>query len=95
MLREIYVFLHISPIEQAFVKVIGYTDDPSLVFQVQNLLRDPLSFQGSLQRLHTDTYYDSYSDKAIVDIINELIGSDISSVDELLVQKVRQLYYKK
>lgn len=94
MNRELYVFIQVTPVEQSFVRVLGYTDDPNLVFQLQGLLRHPLAFKGAKQRLESQVL-ECYSDESIVNIINNMISTELSFVDELIVQKAKFIQYKK
>ena len=94
MNRDLYVLIQVTPVEQSFVKILGYTDDPNLVFQIQGLLRDPLAFKGAQQRLESRPL-EVYSDASIVAIINSMLETDLSFVDELIVHKARFIHYKK
>lgn len=94
MIRNLYVLLQVTPVEHSLVKVLGYTDDPNLIFQLQGLLHHPLAFKGSQQRLGTDSLQ-SYSDESIVNIINSMINADLSYVDELIIQKAKYINFKK
>ena len=94
MVRHLYILLQVTPVEHSFIRILGYTDDPNLIFQLQGLLRHPLAFQGSQQRLGKEALQ-SYSDESLVNIINNMIDADLSYVDELIIQKAKYINFKK
>lgn len=89
-----YVFIQVSPIEQRFERVIGYTTDLELVNRVKDLVKSNDAFLGSFTRLTNETIHSiAYQDKEVVEKLNKLLSTNLDIVDELIIQPIMEISY--
>lgn len=87
-----YVFIQVSPVEQRFDKVIGITSNKELVDRVKDLVDSNQAFRKSFTRLDSAVIHDiTYQDRLFIDQINNLLDSNLDWVDELIIQRVKEL----
>lgn len=87
-----YVFIQVSPVEQRFDKVIGITTNKDLVDRVKDLVDSNQAFRKSFTRLDSGVIHDiTYQDKLFITEINNLLESNLDWVDELIIQRVKEI----
>lgn len=87
-----YVFIQVSPIEQRFDRVIGYTTNLELVNRVKDLVDSNEAFKKSFTRLDSSVIHGiNNKDRLFITEINNILSSNLDWVDELIIQKVKEL----
>lgn len=85
-----YAFVQVYPVDHRFDKIIGITDDKSLVDQVRELIESNDAFKRSFNRLDSSVIHNiTYKEMCIISEINELLGSNLDWVDELIIQEIK------
>lgn len=84
-----FAFVQVYPIDHRFDKIVSITDDENLVNKVFELIESNETFKRSFDRLDSSVIHSiTENEMDIVKQINDLIGSNIDWVDELIIQEV-------
>lgn len=87
-----YAFIQVSPIEQRFERIIGFTTNQELVSRVKDLVDSNEAFKKSFTRLDSSVVHRiTHQDKLFINQINTILESNLEWVDELIIQKVKEL----
>lgn len=85
----LYAFVQVYPVNHRFDKVISITSDKQLVDKIFQLMDSTEVFKRSFDRLDSKVIHDiTENELKVVEEINQLIGSSLDWVDELIIQEV-------
>lgn len=87
-----YAFVQVYPVDHRFDKIIGITSDKDLVDKVRDLIESNEAFKRSFDRLDSQVIHNvTYKEICIISEINELLGSNLDWVDELIIQEIKTI----